>query len=81
LAKDKNQRLECGCVESVDIGAYNSCAHGCVYCYANYNQRIAVDNFKKHNRFSPLLTGKINDTDIVNERKAVTNKTVQKELF
>lgn len=35
-AKDKSQRPECGCTESIDIGSYTqSCPHGCVYCYAN----------------------------------------------
>ena len=33
--KDKNQRPECGCIESVEIGAYDTCRSGCVYCYAN----------------------------------------------
>ncbi len=34
--KDKSQRLECGCTESVDIGSYTqSCPHACLYCYAN----------------------------------------------
>jgi hypothetical protein len=35
-AKDRSQRPECGCTESIDIGSYTqSCPHGCFYCYAN----------------------------------------------
>jgi len=35
-AKDRSQRPECRCTESVDIGSYNqSCPHSCLYCYAN----------------------------------------------
>ena len=33
-SKDKNQRRNCRCVSSVDIGNYGSCRAGCVYCYA-----------------------------------------------
>ncbi len=36
-SRDRNQRPLCGCAPSVDIGVYNTCAHGCRYCYANYN--------------------------------------------
>jgi len=34
--KDKSQRAQCRCTESVDIGSYTqSCPHSCLYCYAN----------------------------------------------
>lgn len=33
--KLKGTRQQCGCYESTDIGAYGTCKHGCVYCYAN----------------------------------------------
>jgi len=32
--KDKNQRPNCLCCQSVDIGSYGNCAARCVYCYA-----------------------------------------------
>ncbi len=36
IKKDKSQRSECGCTESVDIGSYSQfCPHSCLYCYAN----------------------------------------------
>ncbi len=35
-------REGCGCFASVDIGAYDTCPHGCIYCYANANRAVAV---------------------------------------
>ncbi|MBM4080016.1 MAG: DUF1848 domain-containing protein [Planctomycetes bacterium] len=34
-AKAKGQREICGCTESLDLGWYNPCPHGCLYCYGN----------------------------------------------
>ena len=45
--KDKGQRPECGCVESKDIGMYDTCAHNCVYCYANTSP-LTVQNNRKN---------------------------------
>lgn len=46
--KDKGQRKECGCIKSFDVGVYETCAHGCVYCYATQNHNLATNNFKNH---------------------------------
>ena len=61
--KDKNQRKECGCVESIDIGMYNTCSHGCVYCYATFSDNTVKKNRQKHNPSSALLLGELKDLD------------------
>lgn len=41
-------REGCGCVRCVDIGAYDTCPHGCSYCYANVNKQVALRNYRAH---------------------------------
>lgn len=54
--KDKNQRQECGCVQSKDIGAYETCLHGCRYCYAGTLQG-GLRNHRRNDVNSPSLIG------------------------
>ena len=81
LSKDKNQRPECGCMESIDIGAYNTCKNGCKYCYANFSQNTVVKNLSIHDPDSPLLYGNILPKDKIIERKMVSLKNNQITLL
>jgi hypothetical protein len=66
--KDRSQRASCRCVESVDIGAYDTCVHHCLYCYANSNYQSALQRRRLHDPRSPLLTGRLGEEDRVAER-------------
>ena len=51
----KGSRKECGCFQSVDIGDYDTCPHGCVYCYAVRNRKMAQQRFKEHDPTGEFL--------------------------
>lgn len=63
--KHRGMRHGCHCIESRDIGAYDSCLNGCKYCYANQTPQKARDNFRLHDPDSPLLLGHLHPDDTV----------------
>ena len=65
--KHKGMREGCHCMESRDIGAYDTCLNGCKYCYANKNPRKAFENYEYHDPASPLLLGHLRPDDIVTQ--------------
>lgn len=67
--KDKNQRKECGCMESVDVGTYNTCHNGCRYCYANLSQGAVRSRTERYDPDSLLLCGAVGPDDRVTLQK------------
>lgn len=80
--KDKNQRNICNCIESIDIGMYESCLNACIYCYAiKGTYAAAKSNSKKHNKVSPILIGELAEDCEVKNREMKSLKDNQQSLF
>ncbi len=54
-AESKGNRPDCACHLSRDIGAYDTCPHGCVYCYAVHDRALAQRRYKAHDPQSEFL--------------------------
>ncbi len=54
-ARQKGNRPGCFCAESRDIGDYDTCPHGCVYCYAVANRATAQRRFGAHDPAGEFL--------------------------
>ena len=65
--KHNGMRKNCNCIETRDLGWYDTCPNGCRYCYANSTSQKAIENFKLHNPNSPLLLGDIKETDTIQQ--------------
>ena len=60
LLRSSPTRKGCGCSFARDIGAYQMCGHGCVYCYANESPDAGLRNV----RSVPLLANHLGPGDI-----------------
>lgn len=63
--KHEGTRRGCQCIESRDVGWYNTCPNLCRYCYANNTAEQVIENMRQHDPDSPILIGHINATDSV----------------
>jgi hypothetical protein len=54
-------RKECACTRAVDVGAYDTCAHGCLYCYANSDKDRARSAYLRHDPTGNSLRGHVDD--------------------
>lgn len=65
VKKAAGQRPLCGCVESTDIGAYDTCPMGCRYCYATAGLNAVKKRLALCDSASPLLCGQPDGREIV----------------
>ena len=74
-------RSSCACYLSSDIGQYDTCLHGCHYCYANQSLEQVRRNARQHDPASPLLIGKLEPEDQLRQAKQESWLESQLNLF
>lgn len=78
IAKQKGNRPDCGCFASKDIGEYDTCPHGCVYCYAVQNRGLAQQRFKEHDPQGEFL---FPPKDYLSNSEDSSSEELQPRLF
>lgn len=82
--KIQASREGCCCIDWRDIGEYNTCINGCKYCYATRDHKLAKDKYLSHDPDSPILIGKISDSDKINvaqQKSFLLRDYMQQTLF
>lgn len=81
--RHSGNRQGCKCIENRNIGDYDTCPNGCKYCYANKNQQIAQENYKKHNPNDLMILGNLKPTDEIQQsnQKSYLENFIQTKLF
>lgn len=69
-ARLRGNRKECGCCESKDIGDYDTCPHGCAYCYAVQSRETAERRFAEHDPHSEYLFNPVGQTYVRRESRS-----------
>ena len=74
-------RPQCGCAENVDIGRYDTCPHGCAYCYANVNKARADTCHRAHDPAAAFLgyTKAESDRFVAEVRAAAEKRKAEKQ--
>ena len=82
ILKSSQIREGCQCLIGNDIGAYNTCLHGCLYCYANIDKKEVIKQYQNHDPRSPLLIGHLHADDelYVAKQTSSLNRQLSLEL-